>query len=196
MAENEQIEQKDVYTKEHVEKILKEKKNYSEANETLKTELKAMSEKIKELSENELKVKEDYKTLAENKAREALDYKTKLETLESNLINGTKRDALKAELAKLGADQKAINEVSLLAKIDSLKYDQDHKVVLGVEEEAKRLKEIIPSAFVKVAPKADHSAGGDFKQISVEDFKNMSAADRAKVNVADLFAARGIQMRK
>lgn len=186
----------DKVSREAYEKALTEKRNVMEALAKKDLEIKEMNEKL-------LRDKDDVKGLYELKSKE-LEEALKLNaTLKVDIENkvqkeviGKKHGALRTELAKLGADSKAIEGLLQISKIEGLKYDTDHDVVLGSEDEAKRLKEIIPAAFLKVQAKVDHSAGGDFKVLNIEDYKNISKPEDMKAAQRDLFAAHGITLKK
>ena len=121
-------------------KLLSEKRNWQQ---------KAQEEekRRKELEETYLKEKEDYKTLYGNAQSKLDELQTKLETEQREKVNGFKLSSLKSELTKMGADTASMDALLRLADINALKYDGDHKVVLGTEEVARQIKEQIPRAF-------------------------------------------------
>jgi hypothetical protein len=203
MANEDEEQKQETYNKDHVEKILKEKKNAMEALAAKQKEVEELLSKSKTLEESLMMKEQNITGVLEMRTKELeeerkrnLELNNMIQQKEQKEINGHKFGAIRQELAKLGADSKAIEELINLTKLDSLKYDQDHNVVLGADEEAKRLKEVIPSAFIKVQPKADHSVGGEFKALNIDSYKKIEKIEDMKAAQKDIFAAHGITLRK
>ena len=141
----------ETYNKEFVDKLLNEKKNYAKAVEELKLKTQAYESKFKEIEEQTLKQKEDWKTLGEISQKEAIEWKQKYESAQSKHQNTLKLGALKKEFEKMGLrDGRAIEALAPVIKFDAIRYDENTETVTGAEDEAKRIKEILPQIFVAV----------------------------------------------
>lgn len=139
----------ETYNKEFVDKLLNEKKNYAKAVEELKLKTQAYESKFKEIEEQTLKQKEDWKTLGEMSQKEALEWKQKYEATQTRHQNTLKLGALKREFEKMGLrDAKTVEGIQSLIKFDAIRYDESTETIVGAEEEAKRIKEILPQVFI------------------------------------------------
>lgn len=177
------------------EKLLKEKKNAMMAIEQLKAQTAAYEAKLKEAEENTLKIKEDWKALAESREKELLTLRQQLDGVKTETVTNYKLTAVKKEFEKMGADSKTLDFLIKNVNVAALKYDEDHKVVLGAEEEAKRIKEYIPQVFGKSQAGASHGAPElEAKNLTLESFKSMSLADKKK-NMAELYKSQGITLK-
>lgn len=178
MSEENQNVTKESYDKDFVEKVLTEKKNAMKALEEVKTKLSAYEQQLKQTEEQRLKEKEDWKSMAEIRAKEAIEWQTKYSHLESKVQTSAKLSAIKREFEKMGLKDSKTQEMLLgIVKTDALKYDEENQVVLGVEEEARRIKESIPMVFAANATKMNHdSAGSAPTGYTVEGFKELVAS--------------------
>jgi len=160
----------DFVPKSHFEKVLTEKKNAMQA-------LNDERAKVANLTAESLKAKDDWKTIAEIAQKESLEIKTQYEGLKIQRTNEVKLTAVKREFEKMGlSDSKTFDTIQGLINIDGLKYDEDHKLVLGVEEEAKRIRDAIPQLFGQSKPGAMHSAPkGAPADVSVDEYQRMIA---------------------
>lgn len=156
------------YKKEFVDKILTEKKNYAKMVTELTT-------KVKEFEEAVHKAKDDQKAIAEMKTKEAEEWKSKFLDTQNKIQTAAKISAVKKEFEKMGLkDSKAIESIVSLVKVDAIKFDEDNQVVLGAEDEAKRIKESLPMVFSPAAPKMNHDAGGGAPvEVSVEAYQKL-----------------------
>jgi hypothetical protein len=185
----------DIVSREAYEKALKEKKNAMLGIEEAKLKIAAYEAKLKEAEENNLKIKEDWKTLAETREKELLTLRQQLDGVKSETVTNYKLTAVKKEFEKMGADSKTLDFLIKNVNIAALKYDEDHKVVLGAEDEAKRIKEFVPQVFGKSQAGASHGAPElEAKSLTLESFKSMSLADKKK-NMAELYKSQGINLK-
>lgn len=173
-----------------LEKVLKEKKNAMERVRELEAQMQT-------ITDERLKEKEDWKTLYETT-------KTKLDTLNSELeqervekVNGHKLSSLKKELAKMGAQDSAMDALLKLADLGKLKYDSEHKVVLGTEETARAIKDAIPAAFGKATAGVDQDAPSTkFVNVDLNTFKQMNAQDKKNPEILrQIYEKHGITVR-
>jgi len=174
-----------------LEKALKEKRNAMDRVRSLEAEKQTMVDE-------QLKKSEDFKTLYEAS-------QTKLTTLEERLENeqveketGFKASALKKELLKMGADDKGADFLLGAADMKTLKYDNEHKIVLGVEDMAKTLNEAAPSMFGGSNVKTDSSApSNNFADVTLEGFKNLTPEQRKDPKILEkIYADKGIKLRR
>lgn len=185
----------DIVSREAYEKAIKEKKNAMLGIEEAKLKIAAYEAKLKEAEENNLKIKEDWKTLAETREAELITLRQKLDSVNTETVTNYKLTAVKKEFEKMGADSKTLDFLIKNVNVAALKYDEDHKVVLGAEEEAKRIKEYIPQVFGKSQAGASHGAPElEAKNLTLESFKAMSLADKKK-NMAELYKSQGITLK-
>jgi hypothetical protein len=173
--ENQTAEQKAQYDKEFVEKLLTEKKNAMKGLEEVKTKLAAYESQMKEIEEQRLKEKEDFKTIAQMKEKEAIEYKTKLVAMETKIQQSAKLGAIKKEFEKMGLrDPKSVDVLLGLVKTDQLQFDEANQVVIGAEDEARRIKESIPQVFAANASKMNHDAANATPgSLSVEGLQDL-----------------------
>jgi hypothetical protein len=129
---------------------------------------------------------------------EALEYKQRLEQHIVREQNGIKQGSLRKELEKMGANPKAMDLLlGKLANLESLKYDEDHRVVLGAEDEARRIKEQLPELFGRSTAGVGHEAPqGAPVDMDVNAYKNMSLKDKSNPEVLKaLFAKHGVAVK-
>ncbi len=139
----------ETYNKEFVDKLKTEKTNYAKALEEHKLKIAAYETKFKEQEIEKLKAQEDWKALAENAQKEALSFKQMLEQETVKRVSTLKLGAIKREFEKMGLkDSKAIEGIAPLIKLDAVRYDEATETIIGAEEEAKRIKEILPQVFI------------------------------------------------
>lgn len=173
------------------EKVLKEKKNAM-------TRVRELESKLEEANNLRLKEKEDYKTLYEQERvkREALEGDFQKEQAEK--INGFKLSSLKRELSKMGADDNSIDLLLKIADKEAMKYDTDHKVVLGAESVAQQLKEQAPKLFGGPNVGVDQRAPDTkFSTIDVDSFKKLDAKDKSNPDILrQLYEKHGIKVRE
>jgi hypothetical protein len=165
------------YSKEFVDKVLTEKKNAMQSLTELKQKVMTYEAQLKETEEARLKEKEDWKSYAELKVKEAQEANTKFQALETKLQTQVKIGAIKKEFEKLGIkDNKLVEGIVPLLKLDMIKYDENTQTVIGAEDEVKRIKESLPQIFmVQSAAKVNHDASNNAPQTySVEKFKEMA----------------------
>lgn len=172
-----------------LEKVLHEKKNAM-------ARIKELEAQVKLESDEKLKIKEDWKALAEQREKDAKEWKDKYTSLEAKLDTSAKKSELQKELAKMGADAKSIDSLLKLADLSLLKVDQEHGVVLGAAEVAKKIKEEIPLAFGKQNNSVNNDAPElNNGELTIEAYKKMTPEERKK-NRAAIYKANGIEMRE
>ena len=183
-----------------VEKIKKEKENFKKALEQEKAEKEKLALALKEKEEAELKLKEDYKTIAQKKEEEALNWKQKYEQRDQAIVTATKLGEIRKEFEKLGADHKSMDVLLKLVNTEAVKVergDNDNIIgVYGVGDEVKRIKDSLPMVFGKPSTGANHESPDiNHKPMDLEAFKSMPLQDKKK-NMAEVFKAQGIELKK
>lgn len=119
---------------QHLEKVLKEKKNAVER-------LREVELENKKLKEEKLFTQQQFKELAEMRAREAEEWKGKYENQNEIIKSGTINSTLRNELMKLGLDTSNQANIDLALKsIDKsiVQVDSETGTVLGAAEAAKK----------------------------------------------------------
>lgn len=159
-----------VVPRETYEKLLAEKKNYAE-------KAKAVEQELEAIKTAQLKEKEDYKAMYEMSVKKAQEYEVKLKEREEQETRAIKLTKVKQEWQKLGLkDQEPAEAMLELVKLDAVKYDPELKVVLGAEEEAKRIFEKFQPMFKGITAKPNHDAPqGVPADVSIESYKRMLA---------------------
>lgn len=180
----------DTVSREAYEKVLREKKNLSEKTKALELEKET-------LTKAQLKEKEDYKAMYELTEKKAKELEEKISAQTQKEVQSRKYTEMKKEWAKMGLkDDKQAEALFRLANVEALKYDEEHQIVLGVEEEAKRVKELMSPLFGNLSAGTNHDAPkGAPVNLSLESWKQMSPADRKK-HEADLYKSLGVTLRK
>ena len=151
-------------------KLLQEKKNWSEKAKALAAENEALkTEKLKE--------KEDWKTMAEMAQKKAAELELEKKAFQDQRSNEIKFTAIKKELSKMGLrDDKAAEAIFNLSNKDVVKYDPELNVVMGAEEEARRVveaygfKPLFGQSTVGVSHAAPH---GSPSQMNAETYNAM-----------------------
>lgn len=159
-----------VVPRETYEKLMAEKKNWSEKAKLVEQELEA-------IKTQQLKEKEDYKAMYEMSQKKSMEYEAKLKEREEQETRAIKLTKVKQEWSKLGLNSVEPVEAMLdLVKLDAVKYDPELKVVLGAEEEAKRIFEKFQPMFKGISAKPNHDAPqGVPADVSIESYKRMLA---------------------
>jgi hypothetical protein len=187
-----------VVPREVLDKTIKSKQNWAEKAKALEAEVAA-------LKHEKLKEKEDYKSMYELADKKAKEYEALIEKTKVEKEQSLKLGSLKRELEKMGASKESMEGLLRLADLGTIKYDDENKVAYGIEEEAKRIKSIIPPAFgvssagaSHAAPKGgplDVSAEGYKKLFETGEWSKMSKEQRRDYEVR-LFESRGVTPKK
>lgn len=180
-----------------VEKVLKEKKNAMAALSEAKAKITEYEAILKDKEESELRLKEDHKALAERYKQERDQLNDKIQSIEIEKVNGIKRAELRKELTKMGADEKSLDFMIKSVDLPRLKYDTDHKLVLGVEDVALELKEQAPALFGVKSVGVDSSAPSGLHAgvLSVDEYRKLPISERKKPEVRRKFLeAQGIKV--
>jgi hypothetical protein len=195
-----------IYNKEYLEKTIKEKRNWKAAKEAaeaiadqIKREKEELERRLKDLEEKNLVEKENFKELYER--AKAMAEKESLEkaSIQNKWINGIKVGQLKTELSKQGIRPERLDTVLKLTDINKLKYNEEHNVVLGVEEEARLIKEQYSEFFGKQIPSVSHEAPHQNSTItinSIEDFRKLKPEERTQEVLMELGRKLGVDLRK
>jgi predicted nuclease with TOPRIM domain len=203
MSEEIKETKSETVSREAYEKALTEKKNVQKAIEERDAKLAAMQEKIKELSEGKHRAEGNLEEILKAKEKELIDvrsesdaWKSKFENKDSEIKTGIKAGKLRQELEKMGASSDSISGLLRLADLNSMKYDEDHKVVLGAEEVARQVKDMMPSAFGRQTPGVNHSAATTVNAgpISLDQWRSMSHEDKKK-NERAFYESQGIKIK-
>lgn len=173
-----------------LEKVLKEKRNAMER-------VRELEGTLQNVTDERLKEKEDWKTLYESTKTKLDEVNTNLESERVEKINGHKLSSLKRELSKMGAQENSMDALLKLADTSALKFDPEHKVVLGTEMVAKQIKDSIPAAFGRPGAGVDQSAPQtNTADLSIDSFKSMSAKDRSNPDVIKaLYEKHGVKLK-
>lgn len=192
-----EVEVEKVVPRETFDKLLTEKKNYAEKTKALEAELQA-------IKTQQLKEKEDYKTMYELTLKEKQALETEKMEFKNQQITNKKLAAIKKELEKMGAKEPQTLEGLLkLAEVNAIKYDEETNVVFGSEEEAKRIKSMIPAAFGTMSAAASHEAPkGNPESFNMDAYNKMVAdgsflklsKEQQRAYTAKLYATLGIPM--
>lgn len=177
----------------HVDKILKEKKNAMERMRSLEQELETQKIKVAEYEENKLLEEKKYQEYAERYKKEAETYKEKFEKTQKTIVDSMKLGAFQNEAIKLGMDSKYIQEATKLIDLNKIHYDNDTRVVIGAEDEAKALLERFPPLFGGRTPGVSHDAPvGKMATLTLDEWKKLPYEERKK-REGDLFDTLGIK---
>lgn len=181
------------------EKLMAEKKNWADKAKTLEQELETFKLNI-------LKEKDDQKGINEILLKENQTLKSKLTEREEAETKAIKYTKIKQEWQKLGLkDSEPADAMLELVKIDAVKYDPELRVVLGAEEEAKRIFEKFQPMFKTFGNKPNHDAPqGTPSEVSIESYRQMLADGsfnkmtpaQQKEYQSKLYASRGIELKK
>jgi predicted nuclease with TOPRIM domain len=178
----------DTVSRDAYEKAIKEKRNAMTALEQLKSE-------VSSLKDEKLKEQNQYKELYEKVLGEKSELQRRMEQVEQEKVLSYKLTAVKKEFEKMGANPKSLEFLLQSVNKDTLKYDPDHKMVLGAEDEAKRIKEHLPEVFGKTAANASHDTPKlEAKDMTLDSFKKLPLADKKK-SLADVYKAQGITLK-
>lgn len=181
----------EMVSREAYEKLLKEKKNAMLALEDLKSQKQGAEEA-------RLRAEGKVEELLELEKQKSQKYESELRELKVKTENGIKSGALRKELEKMGANTKAMDLIlGKLANMETLKYDEEHRVVLGVEDEALRIKEQLPELFGRSSAGVSHEAPKTFQSnIDIEAYKKLSPQEKSNPEVLKaLFASKGVTVR-
>lgn len=177
---------------EHQKKLWTEKNNW-------KTKAQDLERQLTEIREQSMREKEDYKGLYEKEREVRLQYEEEIKTTKDRQVDDLKRASVRKALKEMGAREDSIDGLVRLAEMKSLKYDDEHRMVLGVEHQAKEIKSLMPSAFGPQKVGVDHTPAqniastGDF---STEAWKALTPAQRRDPEIKKAFyAARGVTLR-
>lgn len=178
-----------------VQKLLTEKKNWAAKAEALERQLKEKEAILEQATNEKLKESGNIKELLEKLEKENIELKTKQAEIIAEEKRRKKLGAVKKELEKLGADSTSMDFLLNNVKLEALKHDEDHNVVLGVEDEALRIKAQVPQVFGKKSSGVSHDAPTtDVSSLDIDAWKKMSYAEKKK-NLEALYKAKNIPYR-
>lgn len=173
------------YSKDFVDKLMREKNNWRE---------KALGEEAakKKYEEEKLLAEQKYQEVAELKEREASDWKSKYEHTQKVITDSVKTNSIKKELHKLGMSASYMDHAIKMIDLGSVKIDPDTNTVYGHESAANQIKEMFPPLFGVTMASVDHSAPNvEHKNIDIDAWKNMSHDDKIKYE-EQLYKSLGI----
>jgi hypothetical protein len=199
IVQNEQPTKSENVSREAYEKALAEKRNFAEKAKAVEAEL----EKIKT---EQLKEKEDFKAMYEMAAKKVQDYEAQIQFAENEKTKAIKLTQVKREWEKLGLkDSKASETLLKLVDVEKIKFDKDLNLVLGHEEEAKRVFEDFKPLFGASSSRPDHSAPSSgpvsytieaYRQALRDgSFAKMSKDDQ-KDYISKIFQSGGVSVKK
>lgn len=154
--------------RETYEKAINENKNWREKAKANEAKLQAMEMAQMEKDNN-------LKGINEALVKKIQEYETKIKEREEQETRAFKLTKVKQELAKLGL--KEADALLDMVKVDAVKYEPELRVVLGAEEEAKRIFEnLAPILKLTNTSKPNHDAPqGVPADVSIESYKRMLA---------------------
>lgn len=160
---------------EFARKAIEEKKRVAEKNRDLEAQLEAIKTKSLEEQQN-------YKVLADEYKKKWEAEKETVTKFQTSLIEGKKKQSLIAQLEKMGIRSDRKEALLQLAKYDAIKFDDEHKIAFGHEEEASRLKTMLPECFGKPSTNMNSSSPdiGNEGEVTLESYKKMSLEDKRK----------------
>lgn len=129
------------YSKEFVEKLLKEKKNYAESAKALREERQKLADEIEGLKTQDLQKQNQYKELYENAIKKQQELSAQLKNQTDTITSSKKKEELTKHLFKLGLDDKYLDDALKLSDLNSIQVDPETFVVVGADDLAKSLKE-------------------------------------------------------
>lgn len=197
LKEPEKEKEKDSAASAHIEKILKEKRNAMAALEEERKRIEDLEAKIKEMEQNALIEKENFKELYERSKQESESVKSEYSQFKTKYYDGIKFGALRQELIKQGASESRIDSLCKLVDISKLKYNDEHKVVLGADDEAKMLKEKLPELFGTNVPSVSHDQPGSSNIAinTLEEFKKLPIKEQTPEKLKELGKKLGVDFR-
>lgn len=164
-----------------IAKLKKEKNNYAE-------ELRAIKEKLRQKETEEFEKTQNFKAIADRNAQEANELRKRLEDTQEQIAQGRKNSEIKNELTKVGLKPQYLEEVIRFIPKESVAYDHETGIVTGHKEAVKNILQKFPPLFGSSIPNVDHSAPvGSVKELSVEDYKNMTPEQRREFKKANLY---------
>lgn len=178
------------------EELLAEKKKLQEK---YNNETKTLNEKLQAIEKEKLEAANDWKKIAELERSEKETLKQKIDSQEKESQRMAKMAAVKKELDKEGALPDMVEFMIKSANLDDLKYDPDHKVVLGVNDLVKKFRTEAPSAFGKQGARMNHKApdGTNPETIDMETWRSMDFKKQKDPDVLrKLYESRGITVKK
>lgn len=179
------------------EAVLAKNKELLEKLAAEKLEKDALKKQIKDQEEKNLKEKEDYKALYEKEKKDNETLAASLKSQQENLAKGAKLSEAKKELLKLGINPDRVDAAMRLVAIDTIKFDDATKTVVGAEIEAAKLKMLMPELFSQKDPeKLPHDPPSDKvpQEMSDEWYNKLPAADRKK-HYREYMKQKGIEIR-
>lgn len=147
------IEKDDVITmkKSTYEKLLKEKKNVSAENQTLRQKMNAeIEEKLKE--------QQQWKQIAELREKEVSELKENLSLKEKKEKDSMKLSSLKKELKKLGMDERYLDSDLVTSRLDAVQIDSETNLTAGADLIANQIKNAYAPLFGQSIAGVDSSA--------------------------------------
>lgn len=180
-----------------VEKLLREKKNWQLKAEQETREKEDLVKKLKEIEEEKLASQQKYKELYEAKTKEVSGLQEKITLIDKEKENEEKKSALRRELEKSGIKNERSDFAISTIDLNQLKYDKENKIVLGVEDMAKMIKNTIPEIFAGQSIKVNHDApSNNIATIDLESYKKLSFEEQKNPDILKkLYASHGIEIR-
>lgn len=172
-------------------KLLTEKKK-------LQQERDELMQKLKERETQELEQQAKYKELYESVRQENERLKTTMTESQQREENNKKLAYLTKELKKQGAKEERLEFLLKNADVSSIKYDDEHGVFYGHEEEAAKLKQTLPEVFARGNQQVDQTST-DFKTEGSEykTFRDIPIEKRRdRKFMQSWYESQGISVRK
>ena len=180
-------EVKEEEVKTEVKEIKDPQAVYDLAQKTIE-EKRIMRAKLSEM-ETELESFKNIKLEEEKKFKELADeYRKKYEAekevntnFQTSLVEAKKKQSLVSQLEKLGVKADRKDTLLKLANLESIKYDDEYKLALGFEEEATRLKTMLPECFgTNGIGTSSDSPDMTHSNVDLDAWKKMNPADQKK----------------
>jgi len=189
----------DTVSRDAYEKLLQEKRNTAEA-------LKKEREFREQIEQDRLKEKDDQKGLADLYKKQLDEMQSLREQDRLEREKAIKYTKVKEELEKLGLrDADKARKLFSLVDQSAIKYDDENKVVLGYEEQVKKLYEDFKPMFTGDVIKPNHDAPRSVPQeFTVEayqkfvmspEWRKLSMAEQ-KEYTSKIYASLGVTTKK
>jgi hypothetical protein len=179
---------------DHIQKILKEKKNAMDKLRDIAQENEILKAKLSELEEQELLKNKQFEQLADTRKKEAEEWRNKYTESQNLIKDSVKKASIKSELNKLGIEEKYISDTMKLIDLNEVVYDEETRVVSGAEQVALRIKDKFPPLFGQKNVGVSHDApsNGNLGRITLEEWKKLPVKEQRE-RLPELYANLGVK---
>lgn len=173
----------ETYSADFVEKLKKEKENYSKSLSALKEELAGIKRQQEEATEKELVAQAKYKEAFEAEKKRAEKLSEDLKAKDQKITQGSINSSLRTELLKLGAEETHLDTIFKLIDRSTVSVDPETSVVIGADMTAKTFYEKHSGLgfFKKSGAKPNHEAARGGNPNAQPDLKKLSYEEKLKL---------------